>query len=228
MQIDVITLFPGIFTSPLQESLLKKAQENGLVTITVHNLRDWCMDKHKTADDAPYGGGPGMVVKPEPLFSAIESIQSQRNNAKVILLSPQGQVFHQKMASRLSEENELILICGRYEGIDERVKDTLVDEEISIGDYVLNGGEMPALVLIETITRLIPGVVGDAQSIVQDSFYENMLDYPHYTRPAEFRGLKVPEILLTGHHGEVDNWRKNTALERTKKLRPELLKALPQ
>lgn len=224
MQIDVITLFPGIFAGPLQESLLKKAQENGLVTITVHNLRDWCTDKHKTADDAPYGGGPGMVMKAEPLFAAIESIKAQRSQAKTILLSPQGRVFHQKIASRLSEEKELILICGRYEGIDERVKDALVDEEISIGDYVLNGGEMPALVLIETITRLIPGVVGDAQSIVQDSFYENSLDYPHYTRPAEFRGLKVPEVLLTGHHGEVDNWRRKVALERTKALRPELLK----
>jgi tRNA (guanine37-N1)-methyltransferase len=226
MQIDVITLFPGIFTGPLQESLLKKAQENGLVSITVYNLRDWCLDKHKTADDAPYGGGPGMVMKAEPLFSAIETIKTRSNHAKTILLSPQGNVFNQKIASRLSQEKELILICGRYEGIDERVKDVLVDEEVSIGDYVLNGGEMPALVLIETITRLIPGVVGDAQSIVQDSFFENTLDYPHYTRPAEFRGLKVPEVLLTGHHGEVDSWRRNIAMERTKTRRPELLNSI--
>ncbi len=226
MQIDVITLFPGIFVSPLQESLLKKAQDNGLVSIAIHNLRDWCLDKHKTADDAPYGGGPGMVMKAEPLFAAIETIKTQRSQAKIILLSPQGRVLNQKMATRLSQEKELILICGRYEGIDERVNDVLVDEEISIGNYVLNGGELPALVLIETITRLIPGVVGDAQSIVQDSFYENTLDYPHYTRPAEFRGLKVPEVLLNGHHEEVEKWRRKIALERTKKLRPELLQTI--
>ena len=224
MQIDVLTLFPGIFESTLQESLLKKAQENGLVHITVHNLRDWCIDKHKTADDTPYGGGPGMVMKPEPLFSAIEDIKGKRNKPRIILLSPQGKVMNQEIVNQLSLEKELLLLCGRYEGIDERVSENLVDEEISIGDYVLNGGELPALVLIEAVSRLIPGVVGDSQSVIQDSFYEDILDFPHYTRPADYRGLKVPEVLLTGNHKEIMRWRRKSALKKTKLLRPDLLK----
>jgi tRNA (guanine37-N1)-methyltransferase len=224
MHFDVITLFPGIFQGPLQESLLSKALEKGLLSIEVHNLRDWCHDKHKTADDSPYGGGPGMVMKPAPLFEAIEAVKKLRKKPKVVFLSPKGRVFTQGIAKELAKEEELILLCGRYEGIDERVRETLVDEEISIGDYVLNGGELPALVLIETVSRLIPGVVGDEQSVIQDSFYAGLLDHPHYTRPAEFRGMKVPEVLLNGNHQEVAKWRRKMALLDTLRLRPDLLK----
>jgi tRNA (guanine37-N1)-methyltransferase len=223
MHFDVITLFPGIFQGPLQESLLSKALDKGLLSIEVHNLRDWCYDKHKTADDSPYGGGPGMVMKPDPLFEAIEAVKNLRKEPKVIFLSPKGRVFTQDVAKELVNQKELILLCGRYEGIDERVRETLVDDEISIGDYVLNGGELPALVLIETISRLIPGVVGDEQSVIQDSFYAGLLDHPHYTRPAEFRGMKVPEVLLNGNHQEVDKWRRKMALLHTLRLRPDLL-----
>ena len=223
MQIDVLTLFPGIFQSPLQESILAKAIHRGLVTISVHNLRDWCRDKHRTADDSSYGGGPGMVMLPGPLFSALELIKSRRKSPRTIYLSPQGQVFDQALANRLAKESELIFLCGRYEGIDERVRASLVDEEISIGDFVMNGGEIPALVIIETITRLIPGVVGDEQSIIQDSFYSGMLDCPHYSKPVEFRGMRVPDILMSGNHKNIDKWRKETARETTRKNRPDLL-----
>ncbi len=226
MRFDVITLFPGIFQGPLQESLLNKAQEKGLLSINVHNLRDWCHDKHKTADDSPYGGGPGMVMKPEPLTEAIETVKNLRSNVKVIFLSPKGRVFTQDIAKELAAEKELILVCGRYEGIDERVRESLVDDEISIGDYVLNGGEIPTLVLIETISRLIPGVVGDEQSVIQDSFYSGLLDHPHYTRPAEFKGMKVPAVLLNGNHQEVDKWRRKMALLHTLRIRPDLLKII--
>lgn len=224
MQIDVLTLFPGIFTSPLQESLLKKAIDKGLVTIDIHDIRSWCHDKHKTADDTPYGGGPGMVMKAEPLFAAIEYIKSLRTSTRVIYLSPKGKVLNQKLAKELALCPSLTLLCGRYEGIDERVRETLLDDEISIGDYVLNGGELPALVLIETVTRLIPGVVGDQDSIVQDSFYEeNLLDCPHYTKPLEFRGMKVPDVLLSGHHAKIEEWRRKMSLLHTRLQRPELI-----
>ena len=223
MQIDVLTLFPGIFLGPLQESILNKARENGLVQITIHSLRDWCTDRHKTADDTPCGGGPGMVIKPEPLATAIETIQRSRPGTRTIFLSPKGKVFTQDIAKQLSQESSLLLICGRYEGIDERIRTALIDEEISIGDYVLNGGELPALVLIEAITRLIPGVVGDEESVIQDSFYNGLLDYPHYTKPAEFRGMPVPGVLLQGNHREIDQWRQQQANEETRIKRPDLL-----
>jgi tRNA (guanine37-N1)-methyltransferase len=223
MQIDVLTLFPGIFLGPLQESILNKARENGLVQITIHSLRDWCTDRHKTADDTPCGGGPGMVIKPEPLATAIETIQRSKPGTKTIFLSPKGKVFTQDIAKQLSQESSLLLICGRYEGIDERIRTALIDEEISIGDYVLNGGELPALVLIEAITRLIPGVVGDQDSVIQDSFYNGLLDYPHYTKPSEFRGMQVPGVLLQGNHREIDQWRQQQANEETRTKRPDLL-----
>lgn len=223
MKIDILTLFPGIFKGPFEESIIKRAQEKKLVEIKIHNLRNWAIDRHGTVDDRPYGGGAGMILMIEPIFKALEKFKSQ--NSKVILLSPQGKVFNQKIARRLSKLDHLILVCGHYEGIDERIREHLVDEEISIGDYVLTGGEIPAMVVVDTIVRLIPGVLEKKEAIKEESFSRKLLEYPQYTRPADFKGWKVPKILLSGDHKKIEEWRKKKALERTKKRRPDLIKS---
>ncbi|MFC1645552.1 tRNA (guanosine(37)-N1)-methyltransferase TrmD [Candidatus Omnitrophota bacterium] len=235
MKIDIITIFPKIFGPILGESIIKRAQKKGLLKIAVHDLRDYSRDKHRKIDDRPFGGGPGMVFKPEPIFAAVKQIKAKasakggyasggrRQNAKVILLTPQGKTLNQKTAQRLSKCKNLILICGHYEGIDERVRQKLVDEEVSIGDYILTGGELPAMVLVDTIVRLLPGVLGDKDSAKSESFCHGLLEYPQYTRPANFKSKKVPKILLSGDHQKIANWRKEQAYKVTKKKRPELL-----
>jgi len=226
MRIDIITIFPKMFEPILNESIIKRAQKSGKVKIYVHNLRDYSQDKHKKVDDRPFGGGSGMVMRPEPIFRAVEAIKSKIQNlkSKTILLSPQGEKLTQKIAKRLAKNKLLIMISGHYEGIDERVKSHLVDLEISIGDYVLTGGELPAMVLTDCLVRLIPGVLGDKNSLNFESFESNLLEYPQYTRPANFRGMKVPAILLSGNHKKIEEWRKIRALKRTKEKRPDLLK----
>ncbi len=224
MHFDVFTLFPGILESPLQESILKRAQEMGRLSVALHNVRDYATDRHHIADDYPYGGGGGMVMKPEPIFAAVEGVLGAAlATTPVILLSPQGRLFNQALARELAGHARLALICGRYEGVDERVRQFLATDEISIGDYVLTGGEVPALVVIDAITRLLPGVLGDADAALDDSHAHGLLEYPHYTRPAEFRGHAVPDVLLSGHHAEVARWRRQEALRRTWKRRPDLL-----
>ena len=222
MRIDVFTLFPGIFESPLRESLLGKAIEAGILDVRVHDIRDSTTDKHRQVDDEPYGGGPGMVMKPEPVFAAVDSLGDGQK--RVILLSPAGRRLDQALARELSLEPWLVLVCGRYEGVDERVVEGLPAEEVSIGDYVLSGGEIPALALIEAVTRLVPGVVGKEESLDRESFEQGILDHPHYTRPQEFRGMSVPDVLLSGNHAEVERWRREAALEKTRRNRPDLLK----
>lgn len=237
LRIDVLTIFPGLFENFRHESMLGIAQENGCVEIAVQDLRNWATDRHRTVDDTPYGGGPGMVMKPEPLVAAIEALVGgggaaaaspgrkdleSRQHTKVILLSPQGKKFDQACAERLSRESHLVLVCGRYEGVDQRVIDLVVDEEISIGDYVLCGGEIPAMVVIEAVTRLIPGVLGNAESLQAESFQTGLLEGPQYTRPAEFRGQEVPEVLRSGDHGAIRRWREEQARQRTKERRPDL------
>jgi len=235
MKIDILTLFPDMFKGVLRESILKRAQESGKVKIVVHNLRKWSKDKHKKADDKPYGGGPGMVMTPQPLFDAVETLKAEPSNfknlkvqpskSKVIFLTPQGKKLGQAQAKRLAKCKHLILICGHYEGIDERARKRLVTDEISIGDYVLTGGEIPAMALIDSIVRLVPGVLGHKDSAKLDSFSKGaLLEHPHYTRPAVFRGMKVPKVLLGGDHKEIENWRRQESIKRTKKRRPELLK----
>ena len=227
MRIDILTIFPKVFSPVLNESIIKRAQKKGLVKISLHNLRDYSTDKHRKVDDRPFGGGPGMVMRPEPIFRAVEAMRrktkDERRKTKIILLSPQGKVLNQKIANRLSKYKHLVLICGHYEGVDERVRCRLVDEEISIGDYVLTGGELPAMVLVDAITRLIPGVLGDKDSLKEESFSTSCLEYPHYTRPANFRGLKVPDVLLSGDHKQIALWRKKQSIKITKIKRPELL-----
>ena len=223
MRIDIITIFPKMFEPMLNESIIKRAQNKGKVKIFVHNLRDYSPDKHRKVDDRPFGGGSGMVMRPEPIFNAVEAIRSQ--SSAVILLCPQGKRLDQKLATRLAKHKHLLLICGHYEGVDERVRQELVDEEISIGDYVLTGGELPAMVLIDALIRLIPGVLGDKNSLNFESFKGNLLEYPHYTRPAKFRNMRVPQILLSGDHKKIEAWRRKEALERTKLRRPDLLKS---
>ena len=222
MRIDVVTIFPGIFESPLRESLLGRAIEAGLLDVGVHDLRDSTSDRHRQVDDESYGGGPGMVLKPEPVFAAVESLGA--GVRRTLLLSPAGRRLDQDLARELAVEPWLVLICGRYEGVDERVVEGLSAEEISIGDYVLSGGEIPALVLLEAVTRLVPGVVGSEESLERESFEDGVLDHPHYTRPSEFRGMRVPEVLLSGDHAEVERWRQEAALEKTRRNRPDLLK----
>jgi tRNA (guanine37-N1)-methyltransferase len=222
-QFDVFTLFPDVFTPYLGTSILKRAQDARLVKVQLHNIRDWTTDRHHVCDDMPYGGGGGMVMKPGPIFTAIESILGTPPSCPVILLTPQGRVFTQAVAEELSQQPHLALLCGRYEGIDERVREHLVTDEISIGDFVLSGGELPALVLIDAITRLIPGALGDPEGAWDDSHTTGLLEYPHYTRPPEFRGWRVPEILLSGDHARIANWRRQQALLRTRQRRPELL-----
>ncbi len=224
MRVDVFTLFPDIFQGPLQESILKRAQEMGRLSVALHNIRDYATGKHRITDDYAYGGGGGMVMKPEPIFAAVESVLGDALPVTpVILLSPQGRLFNQAVAQELARHERLALICGRYEGVDERVRRYLATDEISIGDYVLTGGELPALVLIDAVTRLLPGVLGDAGAAWHDSHANGLLEHPHYTRPAEFRGHKVPEVLLSGHHAQVARWRRQEALRRTWERRPELL-----
>ncbi len=222
MRIDIITIFPEIFT-PLEKSIVKRAREAGLVEIVIHNLRDYTSDLHRTVDDAPYGGGAGMVMKIEPLFEALSRIGSEDpEEAYVLLTSPQGKVFSQSMAALLTEKKRLILICGHYEGIDERVAEHLCDDEVSIGDYVLTGGELPAMVIVDAVVRLLPGVI-DEESLKSESFSENMLDFPQYTRPREFQGWAVPDVLLSGNHREIERWRREKAQEKTLARRPDLL-----
>lgn len=216
----MLTLFPAMFVGPLDESIIRRAREDGLLELAVHNLRDWTHDRHRTVDDEPYGGGPGMLLKPEPVFEAIEDLAD--DETRVILMTPQGRPFKQAQARDLAASVRLLLICGSYEGYDERIR-TLAHEELSIGDYVLTNGALPAMVVIDAITRLLPGVLGDDASSTEESFSEGMLEYPQYTRPAEYRGLKVPEVLLSGHHAEIEKWRNEQAEERTQKRRPELL-----
>ena len=221
MKIDVLTLFPGMFAGPLDESIIMRARKAGLLELKIHQLRDWTHDRHKTVDDRPFGGGPGMLMKPEPLFEAVESLR--RENTRVILLSPSGRKFDQAIARELAGQNDLLLVTGHYEGFDERVRETLADDELSIGDYVLTNGALPAMVIIDAVTRLLPGVLGDDQSSADESFSHGMLEYPQYTRPAEFRGLKVPDILVSGNHAEIEKWRREQARLRTQAQRPDLL-----
>ena len=246
MKCEVLTLFPGIVRAAVTDSILKRAADKGLVEVKVTDLREFTHDKHKTADDYPFGGGPGMVMKPGPVFEAIEAIVAEtgagekegaagekggtglersRRRLRVMLMSPQGRVFDHSMAEELSRETrKLVFICGRYEGIDDRVRQAIVDEEVSIGDFVLSGGELAAAVIIEASARLIPGVLGAEESAEKDSFYEGLLDYPHYTRPAEYRGMKAPDVLLSGNHEEIRRWRRKEALRATLKKRPDLLR----
>ena len=221
MRIDVVTIFPAMLEGPLRESLLGKAVADGLVDVRLHDLREFTEDRHRTVDDESFGGGPGMVMKPEPWFTAVESLGEDRG--RVILLSPAGRRLDRDLVHELSGELHLTLLSGRYEGVDERVVEGLPAEEISIGDYVLSGGELPALVLIEAVTRLIPGVIGREESHERDSFEDGLLDHPHYTRPAEFRGMVVPEVLRSGHHAEIERWRREAALDKTRRNRPDLL-----
>ncbi len=227
MKIDILTLFPEICRAPLSESMMKRAQENKIVDLQIHNLRDWTTDKHHIVDDAPFGGGQGMVMKPEPIFKAVEALKinskSQAPNPKVILMSPAGKRLDQKLATELSNESHLIIVCGHYEGVDHRVIEHLVDLEISIGDYVLTNGAIAAVVLVDAVVRLLPGVLGDEQSAADDSFSAGLLETPQYTRPAEFRDWKIPDVLLSGNHAEIAKWRKDQALKRTKHNRPDLL-----
>lgn len=221
MQFDVFTLLPEVFPSYLETSIIKRARERGLIEVRVHNIRDHTHDKHHTTDDTPYGGGGGMVMKPEPVFEAVESVLEE--GVPVIMLTPQGRVFNQAIAQELSQHPRILLLCGRYEGIDERIREHLVTDEISIGDYVLTGGELPALILIDTVSRLLPGVLGDPTGAQDDSHAMGLLEYPHYTRPPEFRGWQVPDVLLTGDHAKIDKWRREQALMRTYKKRPDML-----
>lgn len=223
MKFSVVTIFPDMINSYLSMSILKRAIENRILEVHVHNLRDYTEDKHRSVDDYPYGGGSGMVMKPEPFFSIIEDKWPEKGERRLVLLSPKGRLFNQGVAAELSQEiREIILLCGRYEAVDERVS-TLVDDEISIGDYVLTGGELPALVIIDAVARLIPGALGDFRSTQEESFSWGLLDYPHYTRPETYQGLSVPEILLSGDHSEINRWRKKQALKLTFERRPELL-----
>jgi tRNA (guanine37-N1)-methyltransferase len=224
VKIDVVTIFPRMIEAALAEGVLGRARERGVVDVKVHDLRDYTGDRHRTVDDVPYGGGPGMVLKPEPLFRAVEAIAAERGAASaVLLMSPQGRPFTQAEAARLSGFEHVVLICGRYEGVDERVSEALVTDEISIGDYVLTGGELPALVVLDAVIRLLPGVVGDPDSVAGDSFSRGVLDHPHYTRPAVFRGRAVPEPLRSGHHAEIDRWRARERVRRTLARRPDLM-----
>jgi tRNA (guanine37-N1)-methyltransferase len=224
VRIDVITIFPKMVQAALDEGVVARACQNGLIDVKIRDLRDFTDDRHRSVDDVPYGGGPGMVMKPAPIFAAVEAVATERGRPDaVILMTPQGRRFSQAEAERLSRLGSLAIICGRYEGVDERVVDALVTEELSIGDYVLTGGELPALVVIDAVARLLPGVVGDAASVAGDSFADGWLDCPHYTRPAEFRGMRVPDVLVSGHHAEIERWRMRQRVRRTWLRRPELI-----
>ncbi len=226
IRFDVLSIFPEMFQSPLNYSLLKKAQDKGLIQVFFHNIRDWAQDKHKMTDDAPYGSGCGMVMKVEPVEKALNAVRKQEMDPLVVLMTPQGETFNQKIAAQLTEKNQIIIICGRYEGVDERIRQHLTHREISIGDYILTGGEISAMVLIDAVSRLIPGVLGNEQSVEGESFSQGLLEYPQYTRPAEYKGLKVPEVLLSGNHAEIEKWRKIESLRKTYKKRPDLLEKI--
>ncbi len=226
MQCDILTLFPEVFEPYINSGILRRARAKGLLELKLYNLRQYSENKHLQVDDVPYGGGPGMVLKPEPILRAVETIAQGQKSKRVILTTPQGQPFNQQLARELAGEAYLLIICGRYEGVDERVAQQLVTDEISIGDYVLTGGELPALTILDAVTRLIPGVLGNDASAAADSFSEVLLDYPHYTRPAEYKGLQVPEVLLSGNHEQIRRWRRYQALKRTYHRRPELLNEL--
>lgn len=223
MRFDVITLFPNVFEPIIHESIIKRAQEKKKVCIRVHDLRDYTQDKHRKVDDRPFGGGPGMVLSPQPIFDAVKKIKGRRK-AKVILMCPTGKPLNQALVKTLAKNKNLIIICGHYEGVDERVRRRIVDESISIGDYVLTGGELPAMVLVDCLTRLLPGVLGREASLEDESFEGHLLEYPQYTRPADFQGMKVPAVLLSGHHPKIKKWRKEQAVAVTKKNRPDLFK----
>ena len=224
MKIDIVTLFPDMFLGPFQESIIKRAQDRGLLEIGLHQLRDFTTDRHRTVDDTPYGGGAGMLMKPEPIAAAITSVRRNNPDAKVVLLSPQGEPLSQQLAQEFSAMSGLILICGRYEGVDERVRTSLCDYTVSIGDYVLSGGELAAMVVVDTVTRLLPGALGSSHSAADDSFSDGLLEYPQYTRPVVFNDLTVPEVLLSGNHAEIARWRRQESLVATARTRPDLLK----
>jgi len=223
MRFDVFTLFPQVFDPYLNSSILQRAQENHLLEVGVHNIRDWTHDRHNVTDDTPYGGGGGMVMKAQPIFEAVESILGPQLGCPIILLTPQGRTFTSALAQELASLPRLALLCGRYEGVDERVREYLVTDQISVGDYVLTGGELPAMIIIDAVSRFLPGVLGDPTGALDDSFASGLLEYPHYTRPEEFRGWRVPEVLLSGNHAEINRWRRNQALIRTYLHRPDLL-----
>lgn len=223
MRFDILTLFPEIFAGPLTESILAKAREKGLINIHLTNIRDYATDKHHITDDTPYGGGGGMVMKVDPIVHAVEDVVGQELEVPVILMSPQGRVFNQRIAQKLAQHERLVLVCGRYEGVDERVRELVITDEISIGDYVITGGELAAMVIVDAVSRLVPGVLGARWGAEDDSHATGLLEYPHYTRPAEFRGLGIPEVLTSGHHANVEIWRRQESLRRTLKRRPDLL-----
>ena len=223
MRFDIITIFPEIFTAVFDSGIVRRAAEAGLIEIRIHDLRDYTHDRHHQVDDRPFGGGAGMVMKPEPLFRAVEALTNGAPDLNVALLSPQGRLFNQSVAEEYSNKPGIVLICGRYEGVDERVVEHLITDEISIGDYVLSGGEIPAMVVVDAVTRLIPGALGCEQSAERESFTGGLLDYPHYTRPAEYRGIKAPEMLLSGNHAEIERWRHRKAIEKTLRCRPDLI-----
>ncbi len=225
MRVFIVTAFPQLLSSPLNESILKRAQKKKLVEIKMVDLRDFTEDRHKQIDDYPYGGGPGMILKPEPFFKAVEHIKTTENltDPAIILMTPQGETFNQGKAKQLAQSTEIVFLCGHYKGVDERVRENLVTEEISIGDYILTGGELTAMVVVDSVVRLLPGVIGDFESAETDSFEQSVLDWPHYTRPENFQGMRVPEVLLSGHHGEIEKWRRKKALERTQEQRADLL-----
>ena len=223
IRFDVLSIFPEMLISPLSFSLLKKAQEKGLLSINLHDIRNWAEDKHKMTDDAPYGGGCGMVMKVEPVEKALAAVKISTEDSLVVLMTPQGETLNQTIAAELAGKKQVVIICGRYEGVDERIRKHLADREISIGDYILTGGELSALVLIDAVSRLVPGVLGNEESTVSESFSRGLLEYPQYTRPAEYKGWKVPDVLVSGNHAEIELWRKNESLQRTYKRRPDLL-----
>lgn len=221
MKIDVLTLFPAMFAGPLDESIIKRARTAGLLELQLHQLRDWAHDRHKTVDDRPFGGGPGMLLKPEPIFEAVESLK--RDKTRVVLMSPSGRKFDQAIARELAQQEHLLIVTGHYEGFDERIREGLADDELSIGDYVLTNGALPAMVVIDTVARLLPGVLGDDASSTEESFSRGLLEYPQWTRPAEFRGMKVPDVLVSGNHAEIAKWREEQAKKRTREQRPDLI-----
>jgi tRNA (guanine37-N1)-methyltransferase len=221
MKIDVLTLFPGMFAGPLDESIVRRARDTGRLDLQIHNLRDYTHDRHRTVDDKPFGGGPGMLLKPEPIFEAVEGLAGEAT--RVVLLTPAGRPFDQGIARELAQASHLLLVCGSYEGFDERIREALADDELSIGDFVLTNGALPAMVIIDAVVRLLPGVLGDDTSARDESFSQGRLEYPQYTRPAEFRGMRVPEVLLSGNHAEIAKWRAEQARRRTEQRRPDLL-----
>lgn len=224
IRFDVLSIFPDMFSSPLNYSLLKKAQDKDLIEIFIHNIRDWAEDKHKMTDDAPYGSGCGMVMKVGPVDKALAAVKKKEMNPLVILMTPQGELFNQRIAAELATKRQIVIICGRYEGVDERIRRHLADREISIGDYILTGGELSALILIDAISRFVPGVLGNMRSVEGDSFSDGLLEYPQYTRPADYKGWKVPDVLLSGNHAQIENWRREESLRKTYRRRPDLLR----